>query len=277
MGFGRGGDRIEPRLQRIERLDEGLRVGANAAELLDRGEHVEGRGVAVGVVPGAQRLGLLPALAAGDVGIELEQHVGRGTERDAVDEDLAQRAPADRKIRRRVDRRDDGIDQRRVVRRNEAEAVADRVVETRLREVEFDVPGFLFRALLIEEGARNHRGGDGLVAGSPGSAGCGWRLSVRRQGRHRHECRHEGRCRGRTADLIEQSLEHARSVFAARHAKIQPRLLPLEDRSRIVLAARSALTAILLRHGRHHAAAEVRARRQASCARRLGSRGHAKA
>ncbi len=35
-------------------------------------------GVAVGILAGGQRLGLLPPLAAGDVGEQLEQHVGRG-------------------------------------------------------------------------------------------------------------------------------------------------------------------------------------------------------
>ena len=95
----RGRDRIEPRLQRIERLDEGFRIGADAGEFLDRGEHVEGGGIAVRVLAGRQRLRLLPPLAAGDVGEKLEQHVGRGRERHAVDQHLAQRAPADREIR----------------------------------------------------------------------------------------------------------------------------------------------------------------------------------
>ena len=70
-------DRIEPRLQRIERLDEGLRIGTHAGEFLDRRQHVERGGVAVRILAGGERLGLLPALAAGDVGEQLEQHVGR--------------------------------------------------------------------------------------------------------------------------------------------------------------------------------------------------------
>src|SRR5215467_9019548 len=85
----------------------------------------------------------LASLAAGHIGVELEQHVGRRAKRDPVDEHLAQRAPTDRKIRRRAECLDDGVDKTRIVRRHDAEAVADRVVEARLRQVELDMPSLL--------------------------------------------------------------------------------------------------------------------------------------
>ena len=58
------------------------------------------------------------------------------------------RAAADREIRRRAERRDDGVDQRGIVGRENAEAVADHVVEAAVGEIELDVPGFLVRAWL---------------------------------------------------------------------------------------------------------------------------------
>ena len=102
IGLERGGDRIDPRLQGIERFDEGFRVGPDAGEFLQSGEHVERGGVAVGIAPFGQRLGFLPPVAAGQVGDELEQHVGRRRQRHAVDQRLAQSAAADRKIGRRL-------------------------------------------------------------------------------------------------------------------------------------------------------------------------------
>src|SRR5262249_40644699 len=96
---GRAGDGIEPRLQRVERLDHGFRIRANAGEFLDGGEHVEHGGVPLGVLAGGKRLRLLPPLAAGDAGEQLKQHIRRGPEGDAVDEHIAQRPSADREIR----------------------------------------------------------------------------------------------------------------------------------------------------------------------------------
>ena len=70
--LGRRGDRIKPRLQRIERFDERLRIGLDAGKFLQRRQHVEVGRVAVRVFAGGKVLRLLPALAAGDVGKELE-------------------------------------------------------------------------------------------------------------------------------------------------------------------------------------------------------------
>ena len=211
----RRGDRIEPRLQRIERLDESLRVGPDAGKFLDRGQHVERRGVAVRVLARGKRLGLLPPLAAGDVGEQLEQHVGRGRERHAVGQHVAQGAAADREIRRRAKRGDDGVDQVGIVRRENAEGIADRIIEPGAGDIEFDVPGFLGRAWLVEPRARNeHRARpDCRANGRAGGA-------AQRAGRLR-------RWRGRRRRAISaiQRLEHAGGFLAARHAKVQPLLL----------------------------------------------------
>ena len=67
MRLRRGRDRVEARLQRIERLDESFRVRPDAGEFLDRGEDVERCRIAVGVFAGAERLGFEPPLAAGEV------------------------------------------------------------------------------------------------------------------------------------------------------------------------------------------------------------------
>jgi hypothetical protein len=91
-------DGIEPRLQRIERLDQCFRIRAQAPELLNRGQHVECRGVAVGVAAVGQRLGLLAAVGAGDVGVYLVLLVGRRAERYVVDKHVAQRAVTDRML-----------------------------------------------------------------------------------------------------------------------------------------------------------------------------------
>ena len=184
--LGRRRDRIKPRLQRIERLDERLRIGTDAGEFLDRRQHVERLGIAVGIFAGRQRARLLPPLAAGDVGIKLEQHVGRRRQRHAVDQHLAQRASADRKIGRRIERRDDGVDQRRIVGRKQAEGIADGVVEAARRQIELDVPGFLFGARLVEQRARQRTSrSTGLSREQPGAACDGGAASVGRLRRRR--------------------------------------------------------------------------------------------
>src|SRR5262249_5307327 len=78
IAFRRAGDRIDARLQWIQRLDQGFRAGSNAGEFLQRGKHVERRRIAVRVATCRQLLRLLPPLAASEIGNQVEQHVGRG-------------------------------------------------------------------------------------------------------------------------------------------------------------------------------------------------------
>src|SRR5262249_4273793 len=63
MRFGRRGDRIDARLQRIERLDEGFGVGPNAGKFVQRREHIERAAIAVRVLAGGKPPRLLLALA----------------------------------------------------------------------------------------------------------------------------------------------------------------------------------------------------------------------
>ena len=154
LSLRRRRDRIKPRLQRIERFDERFGIGPDAGKFLQRGQHVERLGVAVRIAAGAERLGLLPPLAAGDVGDELEQHVGRDAERDAVGQNVAQGPAGDRKVGRRAERGKHGIDQRRLVMRKHAERIADGVVDAALRQIDIDMPGLFLRTRLVEAGAR---------------------------------------------------------------------------------------------------------------------------
>ena len=149
--------------------------------------------------------------------------------------------PADRKIRRRVERGDHRLDQCGLVGRVNAETVADHVIEPAFGQIEFDMPGFLFRAFFVEATAREESGGDRIVARAAGRGnrrGHGLRLRRRR----------------RSAELGIEILQHAGGVLAARHAQVQPLFLFGEQRIGVVLAVITALTAILLRHRRHHAA-----------------------
>ena len=95
---------------------------------------------------------------------------GAGDERHAVDQHVTQRPAADRKIRGRVERAQNGVDQRRIVVRIKPEGVADLVVEPAAGEVELDVPGFLLRARLVEQRARDEGGFDRVVTRAAGFA-----------------------------------------------------------------------------------------------------------
>ena len=89
--------------------------GRTPGNFVDRRQYVERLGIAVRILAIRERLGLLPPLAARDVGEQLEQHIGRGRERDAIDQRFAQRASADREIRRRAECRDNRIGEFRIV------------------------------------------------------------------------------------------------------------------------------------------------------------------
>src|SRR5262249_59783912 len=125
---------------------------------LDRGENVERGGVTVWVLAGGKRLRLLPPLAAGDVGEQLKQHVRSGPEGDAVDEHIAQHPSADREIRRRLQRGNDGVDQRRVLARKYAEGVADRILDAAPGQIELNMPSLFPGAGLVEARARQKHG-----------------------------------------------------------------------------------------------------------------------
>ena len=95
-----------------------------------------------------------PPFAARNVGEQLEQHVWRRAERDAIEQHVAQAAAADRKISRGAERRYHGIDESGMIGREHAEGVAHGIVDAGRRQVELNVPGFLLRTRLVQLRAR---------------------------------------------------------------------------------------------------------------------------
>ena len=83
-------------------------------------QHVERRGIAVRIFAGRKALGLLPPLAAGQIGDKFEQHIGRRRQRNAVGEFLAEGAVADGKVLRHVECRQHTRDEIAIVGRENA-------------------------------------------------------------------------------------------------------------------------------------------------------------
>ena len=161
-------DRIEPRLQRLQRLDKGFGMRAHAGEFLQHRHHVERRRVAIGILALRQRPRLLALRAAGDEGDQFEQRVRRRRQRDVVDQDLAQRLAVDLGGVRGAEQRDDLVDMAEIVAGENAEGIADDIVEAAAGQIELDVPGFLFRSPLVQQAARQECCRDRIVARTAG-------------------------------------------------------------------------------------------------------------
>ena len=159
-------DRIEPRLQRLERLDKGFGVRAHAGEFLQHRHHVECCRVTIGVLALRQRPRLLAGGPAGDEGDQLEQRVRRRRQRDIIDQGLAQRLAVDLGGVGGAEQRDDLVHQANIVARENAEGIANDIIEPATGQIELDVPGFLFRTLLVQETTRQEGRGDRVVARS---------------------------------------------------------------------------------------------------------------
>ena len=218
---------------------------AHAGEFLQGRHHVERLGIAVGIFSLRQRARLLALRAAGDEGEQFEQRIRRRRQRHLRCQHLAQRLASDFGGVRCAKQGNDLIDMAELVAGEDAEGIADDIIEAAAREVEIDVPGFLFRAGLVEETARQERGRHRIVARSAGLRGDGRR---RCDGRGRRP----GRCGRGLLQFLMQRLQHPRGFLAAGDAEIEPRLRLAGDRLGIVVAIVAALAAILLRHRRHH-------------------------
>ncbi len=72
------------------------------------------------------------------------ERVGRRAEGAILHQLRAQTLAADLCIRSRAEQRDHRIDEARVVLSDDAEGVADDIVEAAFGEIELDMPGFLF-------------------------------------------------------------------------------------------------------------------------------------
>jgi hypothetical protein len=65
---------------------------------------------------------------------------------------------------RGAEQRDDLIDEPDIIARENTEGVADDIVEPATGQIELDMPGFLFRTLLIQQAARQEGRSDRIVA-----------------------------------------------------------------------------------------------------------------
>ena len=218
----------------------------DARKLLQHRHHVERRGIAIGILALRQRAGLLAQRAAGEIGDQFEQRVRRRRQRDVVEQHLAQRLAPHLGRMRGAEQRDDLVHQAEIVAGEDAEGIADDVIEAAAGQIKLDMPGFLFRALAVQQPARQEFGRRRIVARA-----AGFRDHRRRRcgiGRRRR------RRRWRLVDLLIERLQHPRGFLAAGDAEIEPRLALAGDRFGIVMAVVAALAAILLRHRRHELA-----------------------
>ena len=213
---------------------------ARGGKLLQRGHHVERGRVAVGILATRERARPVPDLAAGHVGNQFKQGVGRRAQRDVVAQHVAQGLAAHFHRVRRAEHGDDLIDEAGIVGWKHTEGIADNIVDARGADIEIDMPRVLFRTGAIELAPRCETRLQRRLAAATGRAEVdgfdhGWR------GR---------RGRGR-ANLDGELLQHARGFLAAGRAQIEPFLLLLEQRVGVIGAIVAALAAVLLRHGGH--------------------------
>ena len=169
-----------------------------------------------GSSPAASAFAFCRLFAAGDVGDELEQHVGRRRERHAVGQHLAQayarrseNPPAHRArgSRRRPERDRCG---------KHAEQVADDIVEAGVGQIEVDMPGLLLGALFVEPRA----GEEVARTGISREAGRG-----RRRERARLRCDLRRGAGGALLRLLVAVASACGRFPCPRHAKVQPLFL----------------------------------------------------
>ncbi len=147
----------------------------------------------------------------------------------------------------------------RIIARIDAERIPRHIGKAAAGEVELDVIGLLLGALLVQQTARQEGGFRRVFPCTSG------RDRHRRRGScaGRWRCCSCGRLGGRRlVQLLEELLEHPRRLLAAGGAEVEAGLALVGDGVGIVGAIVAALAAILLRHGRHHAAAERPALRE---------------
>ncbi len=133
---------------------------------------------------------------------------GAGASDTSVSQYLAQRLASDFGGMRRAKQGNDLIDMAEFVAGENAEGIADDIVEAAAGEIEIDVPGFLFRAGLVEEAARQEGRRDRIVARTAGLRGDGRRRS-----------RGRGRRPGEAAGAFSSS---SCSVFSIRAVSLPP-------------------------------------------------------
>ena len=219
-------------------------------EFLQDRHDVKRCGIAVGILALRQRPCLLALRAAGEIGDQFEQRIGRRRQRDVVKQDLAQRPAAHLSGMGGAQHGDDLVNQPEVVAGENAEGVANDVIQTAAGKIELDMPGCFFRSRPVQQAPRDKP--------------CGRRIVARaaRLDDDRGDCRSGGSRRWRQrrdrrlVDFFIERLQHPGGFLAAGNTEVEPRLAFARDRFRIIVTVIAALAAILLRHRRHHAPAQ---------------------
>ena len=158
---------------------------------------------------------------------------------------------------RRAEHGDGLVDEPEPVLGEDAEGIADRVVEPGFAEVELDVPDVLVRLRGVEPAAGEKDRLGRVFARASGRA-------RRRCGRDRSGARLGRRFRGRRGlglvQFLGKLLDQPRGFLAAGRAQVQALLFLQDDRVGVIGAVVAALAAILLRHRGHEARGERLAR-----------------
>jgi len=147
---------------------------------------------------------------------------------------IAEGSLADQTLGAGAELRDHGIDEARVVRREDAEAVADLVIDSAASEVDLDVPGLLFGIRRVKAAAGEEDAFGRLLARAARRdlvKLCGRGGDDRRRGRPR--------LRLGAFELLRELLERPQGLLSAGRAKIQALLL-LQDERVGVVGARTA-------------------------------------
>src|ERR1700730_13179709 len=142
-------------------------MGARLRKLLQNGEHIEIRRVAIGIFAARQRARSGAVVSAQNERKKLEQGVGRLTQREILSERPAQWAPAHRRFMRGAEHRNDLVDKAEIVGRKDSKGIADGVVETGASKIEFDAPDLLLRSATVQRAAVAEDRRDGAVAAAP--------------------------------------------------------------------------------------------------------------
>src|ERR1700689_4655913 len=120
-----------------------------------------------------------------------------------------------------------------------AEGVPNLIVEAAAGKIELDVPGFLLRAILVEQAPGQECRGRRIVAGPAKLSDRSRRSCSRRRG-------YAWRRRRGLVQIFIQRLQHPGGFLAAGNAEIQTAFRLGRDRFGIIMAIIAALAAILL-------------------------------
>ncbi len=249
-----GGNRVEPRLQRIQNFDQSLGIRLQFRRFLQGTEDIERVQVSVRILSfGHRQQFIAHGLVVGQGGQQPEQVVRGRTERNVLDQGIAE-APgmpvsvADLAVGGNIEVPDDGVGERRIVRGVDPQAVSHLVRQAAGFEGNLDVAGFLVGTGPGQPRSAGERPVDGPVPGT--------------QRLLRFVRLLRGERRSRVTHFLVEPFQHAQGLLAAGNAQVELAFLSQEQGIGVVFTGIAALTAVLLPHGGHHAAAQRPAFRQ---------------